>query len=72
MKVRNLPIVGTVSESGADDHVYDGLLLAGPFVVLSIAVLGRSVVTEVLAVAFLVVFVGYVLYRGFDRLIRAR
>jgi len=70
MSLRDLPIVCTVYESGADDHVFDGLLLVGPFVVLSIAVLGRSVVTELLALAYVSVFVGYVLYRGFDRLVR--
>ncbi|WP_136688373.1 hypothetical protein [Halorhabdus amylolytica] len=64
MNVRDLPIVRTIYESGADDRVFDGLLLAGPFVVVLIAGLGRSFVTELLAVAYVGVFLGYVLYRG--------
>ncbi|QGN06027.1 hypothetical protein Hrd1104_01115 [Halorhabdus sp. CBA1104] len=68
MNLADLPIVGTVYESGADDRIFDGLLLVGPLVVVVIAALGRSLLTELLAVAYLVVFLGYVLYRGGDQL----
>ncbi|MFD1687666.1 hypothetical protein [Halolamina salifodinae] len=64
MKFRELPLVAHVFESGADDRVFDSLLLLGPPLILLIAVLGRSLATELLAVAYLVAFVGYALYRG--------
>jgi hypothetical protein len=68
MNRRDLPIVKAIFESGADDRIFDSLLLVGPLVVVVIAALGRSLLTELLAVAYLVVFIGYVLYRGGDRL----
>ena len=68
------PILGTVYESGADDRVYDGLLLLGPVVILLIAVLvtvfdERPLIVELLAAGYVAVFVGYVLYRGVDCLL---
>lgn len=64
MRLRNLPVVAPVFEWGADDRVFDSLLLLGPPLIVLIAVLGRSFATELLAVVYLVAFVGYVLYRG--------
>ena len=66
MKPRDLPVVSHVFESGADDRVFDTLLLVGPLVILMIAGLGRMLLTEALAVAYLTVFVAYVIYRGFS------
>jgi hypothetical protein len=53
-----------VFEAGADDRVFDSLLLTGPLVIGLIAVLGRSLVTEAVAIAYIAAFVGYTLYRG--------
>ncbi len=64
MRLRDLPAVSYVFEAGADDLVFDSLLLVGPLVIGSIVVLERSLFTEVLAVVYLAVFVTYVLYRG--------
>jgi hypothetical protein len=59
----DLPVVGAVVDAGPDDPVFDALLLAGlPIVVLILAV-GRSVVTEAIAAAYLAVLVAYVGYR---------
>ncbi|MFB6202155.1 MAG: hypothetical protein ABEI98_09115 [Halorhabdus sp.] len=67
MNVSDVPVVGTVLDSGADDRVFDSLLLAGPLVIVTIGVLGRSILTELLAVGYVTLFVGYVCYRGIDR-----
>jgi hypothetical protein len=64
MKLRDLPVVSYVFEAGADDHVFDSLLLVGPLVIGLVVVLDRSVVTEVLAAAYIAVFVLYTLYRA--------
>jgi len=64
MKLGDLPIVSTVFEAGADDRVFDLLLLLGPLVIGLVIVLNRSLLTEALGVAYLGVFVTYVLYRG--------
>lgn len=64
MRLRTLPVVSSVLEAGADDRVFDTLLLVGPLVIGVIVVLDRSVVTEALAVAYIAVFVTYVLYHG--------
>lgn len=64
MKSRDIPVVSAVFEAGADDQVFDSLLLIGPLVIGLIVVLGRSFVTEAVAVAYIAAFVGYTLYRG--------
>jgi len=61
MRVDDIPIVSTVFDAGADDRVFDSLLLVGPLVVGLIVVLGRSLFTEALAAAYIAVFVAYVL-----------
>lgn len=64
MKPGDLPVISNVFEAGADDRIFDSLLLLGPPVIGLVIVLDRSPVTEALAVAYLGVFVTYVLYRG--------
>ncbi|WP_135664212.1 hypothetical protein [Halorhabdus rudnickae] len=64
MNVRDLPIVNIVCEYGAQDSVFDSLLLVGPVLVVLIATLGRSIVTELLALAYVAVFLITVLYRS--------
>lgn len=64
MKSRDIPVVSAVFEAGADDRVFDSLLLTGPLVIGLIVVLGRSFVTEAIAIAYIAVFVGYTLYRA--------
>lgn len=46
------------------DPVFDALMLAGPAVLVAIALFGRTALTTALAVAYLLAFVGYVLYNG--------
>lgn len=64
MKVREIPVITYVFEAGADDRVFDLLLLVGPLIIGVIIVLERSLFTEALAVAYIAVFVAYTLYRG--------
>jgi hypothetical protein len=64
MKSRDIPVVSAVFEAGADDRVFDSLLLTGPLVIGLIVVLGRSFVTEAVAIAYIAVFVGYALYQA--------
>jgi len=64
VNVRRVPGVGYVLSAGADDRVFDTLLLLGPPVVVLIALLHRSTVTEVIAGGYIAAFVLYTLYRG--------
>jgi len=67
MNVQDAPLIGQVLESGADDRVLDGLLLSGPIVIALIVLAGRNLLTEGIAVTYLLVFVGYVAYLGLQR-----
>ena len=62
MMPRDLPVVSYVFEAGADDRIFDSLLLIGPLVIGLIVLLGRSFVTEAVAVVYIAVLVGYTLY----------
>jgi uncharacterized membrane protein YuzA (DUF378 family) len=64
MNMTEIPVISAVSEAGADDRVFDVLLLLGPLVIGLIVIFKQSLVTEVLAVAYISTFVTYVLHRG--------
>lgn len=64
MNLSDLPVVGRFHEWGADEVVYDLLLLLGPALVLVIAVLGRTPVTVGLTALYIASFVGYALSRA--------
>jgi hypothetical protein len=61
---RDLPVVSAVVEAGADDRIFDSLLLIGPLVIGLIVILGRSLITEAVAIVYIATFVGYTLYRA--------
>lgn len=63
MKLSELPVLKQVFNSGAQDRVFDGLLLLGPPVVLLVAVAGRSIVTVGIASGYILSFVLYVLFK---------
>jgi len=67
MNPENAPFVRFVTRFGVEDHVLAAFMLAGPPVVLSIALFGRSVVTAALAAAYVGLFVLYVAYHGVSR-----
>lgn len=58
------PLVEPLLSIGADDGVFDGLLLSGPLLVAVLAVVGRTPLTTTLVAAYLVVFVGYTLLKS--------
>ncbi|WP_135827234.1 hypothetical protein [Halorussus ruber] len=64
MNPKDLPVVGTVFRLGAQDRVLDSFLLLGPIVILSFVVLGRNAFTISVTGAYLLSFIGYVLYKG--------
>lgn len=64
LNLERFPLVHSVVESGADDRVFDSLMVLGPLVILVIALLGRLAVTTVLAGAYVFSFVVYVLYKA--------
>ncbi|AFO56356.1 MULTISPECIES: hypothetical protein [Natrinema] len=64
MKLSELPIVEEVFESGANDRVFDSLLLIGPVLIVGIAIVGRSLLTTGIAIAYVLFFVAYVVYLG--------
>ena len=64
MNLSDLPVVGRFHEWGADEVVYDLLLLLGPALVLVIAVLGRTPVTVGFTALYIASFVGYALSRA--------
>lgn len=63
MNVRDLPIVGWVRRAGADDPMFDLLLVLGPILVLVLTVLGRSMLSVSIGVLYLLAFVGVILYK---------
>lgn len=65
MRIRELPIVKQVFESGAEDRVFDTLLLVGPLVIVLIIVVGRTPITAGIALAYLATFALYVMYEGY-------
>lgn len=64
MRLSDVPVLSHVFESGPRDRIFDSLLLAGPLVVVLLAVLGRSPLTHAVAASYIVTLVGYVLYRA--------
>ena len=59
-----IPFIHKIVTTGADDRVFDSLMIVGPPLILAIAILGRSIATVALAATYIAVFVGYVVYKG--------
>jgi len=64
MKASDVPVIGLVIRTGADDRVYDTAMVVGVLLLAVIAALGRTMATEGLVVAYLVGFSGYIVYNG--------
>lgn len=64
MKLERIPFIGPLLAAGADDPVFDALLILGPIVIIVITVLGRGLPSILLAVAYTGGFVGYIAYKG--------
>lgn len=57
-------LLAWVHRAGADDPVFDYLLLVAPALIALIALLGDHLLTRVLVAAYLLAFVGYTIYNG--------
>ena len=64
MKLEQIPFVGFVTRFGVEDDVLAAFMLAGPPLILTLALLDRSPVTSALAAAYVGLFALYVAYRG--------
>lgn len=64
MQLEQIPLVGSLLAAGADDDVFDALLVLGPVIVIVITLLGRSPVSIALAVAYTGGFSVYIGYKG--------
>lgn len=63
MRVERLPLVRPIIEWGADDSVFDALLVSGPLLIILLSLLGRSPITVAIVVGYLGVFTAHVLYK---------
>ncbi|WP_459192262.1 hypothetical protein [Halosimplex sp. J119] len=64
MNPDNIPLIRLVFRFGAEDRVLDGILLAGPLVVLAMIVGGRSPLTAAIVGLYVLSFAVYVVYNG--------
>lgn len=61
MNAGDVPLLTVIRDAGPDDQILDSLLLLGPCVIGIVLLLGRTLLTELLAIIYLAVFAGYVL-----------
>ncbi|NHN61371.1 MULTISPECIES: hypothetical protein [Halorussus] len=64
MNWTDVPVLRAVFRVGPADRVFDLLILFGPLLITSIALVGRNPITTGLTVLYLCGFAGYVLYKG--------
>jgi len=64
MNPEDLPVVGAAFRFGTPDPFFAWLLLAGPLVLLLIALLGRSMVVETIATLYVLLLPLYVLKKA--------
>ncbi|GGK76878.1 hypothetical protein [Haloarcula sebkhae] len=64
MRLEQIPVIGPLLEAGADDSVFDALLILGPIVISIITFLGRTLPSVLLAVAYTGGFLSYIAYKG--------
>lgn len=64
MNPQQIPFVRLVSRFGIKDSVLTGFMIAGPVVILVLALVGRTAITITVAAAYVSLFVLYVVYKG--------
>jgi len=67
MQLEDIPVVGPLLNAGADDRVFDALLVLGPVIIIAIALLGRNTASVALAVAYTAGFTVYIGYKAIRR-----
>lgn len=60
------PFIQSLLWNSDRDRGYELLILCGPLVIVSIALLGRSLLTTALTTAYILAFVLYLLWIGFE------
>ncbi|GGM51212.1 hypothetical protein [Haloarcula argentinensis] len=64
MQLEEIPVIGSLLAAGADDRVFDAMLVLGPVIIIVITLLGRNLASLALAVAYTVGFSVYIGYKG--------
>ncbi|UPV76873.1 hypothetical protein M0R89_20615 (plasmid) [Halorussus limi] len=64
MNPDSVPVIGEILDAGPNDRAFDSLLLVGPLLIATVALLGRSIGTILLAMGYLAAFVGYTLSKA--------
>lgn len=58
------PLLRSLSRAGDRDRGYEVLILCGPVVIATIALLGRSLLTTALTAGYVLAFVSYLLWNA--------
>lgn len=58
------PLIRSLSRAGNWDRGYAVLILCGPVVIVTIALLGRSLLTTALTAGYVLAFVSYLLWNA--------
>lgn len=64
MRLEQISVIGPLLAAGADDRIFDTLLVLGPVIIVAITLLGRNSASVALAVAYTTGFIAYILYKG--------
>jgi len=67
MRLEEIPVIGPLLAAGADDRVFDALLVLGPVIIIAIALLGRNLASIILAASYTAGFSVYIGYKGIRR-----
>ncbi len=62
MSPESLPLIGPVLRTGANDRLFDTLLLLGAPLLVVIALLGRQPITTLLAAGYVVLFLAHTVH----------
>lgn len=65
MNLRKFPFFEKIVERGAENYVFNGLLLSGPVLIFLIGIFGRSVFTMILAFLYIFIFIFYTFFKSF-------
>lgn len=67
MNPDQIPYVRFVTRFGVEDHVLATFMIVGPLVLLTLALLGRTMITTTVATGYVVLFVLYIASKGIPR-----
>lgn len=66
LQPEEIPIIGALLQFGERDRGYNVLILCGPLVITLLALLGRSIVTKLLAGGYVTAFVLYTVWKSVE------